>query len=62
MKSIHFASKEENNTRRDREFLALTPSERVIRFLELSKTMAQFESISLAKKDNFILKKDLSGI
>ena len=58
MKSIHFGSKDENNTRRDREFLALTPSERVGRFLELFKTITQFESISPTKKDNFILKKD----
>tara|TARA_Y100001972_G_scaffold128859_1_gene192210 strand:+ start:355 stop:531 length:177 start_codon:yes stop_codon:yes gene_type:complete len=58
MKSIYFGSKEENNTRRDREFLALSPSERVKRFLELSMALTRFESISSTKKGNFILKKD----
>ncbi len=57
MKTIHYGTKEENNLRRDKEFLDLTPSERIIRFLELSKTMALYETKKTSKSTNFILRK-----
>jgi len=57
MKSIHYGTKEENNLRRDKEFLELTPSERIVRFLKLSKTMALYETKKTSKSNNFILTK-----
>lgn len=57
MKTIHYGTKEENNLRRVKEFLKLSPSQRVIRFIQLSKIMALYETKKANKSNNFILTK-----
>lgn len=60
MKRLIFDTKENNNTRREREFLALDPAERVAVFLRMVDQYAIFpSSIPSGKKDNFILEKSL---
>jgi len=52
-----FTTKEESNRRREEEFLALTPSERVLEFLRFSQMMMQEYPTSIPKDygDNLVL-------
>ena len=55
---IFFGTKEENNVRRQKEFLALSPHERLVLFLRLCEEMEFFESAAPHPnrlKDNFVL-------
>lgn len=58
MTDILFATKEENNLRREEEFLALSPGERFELFLKLCSAMSHFPQDMPAKdKGNFIVDK-----
>jgi len=53
---IRFETKEESNARREREFMALTPSQRFQSFMELCWALSNFESRSQEEdKGNFVL-------
>lgn len=55
---IRFNTKEESNRLQEEEFMALSPSERVIRFLILSAQINQFpKKESDDKKNNFTIEK-----
>ena len=55
---ISFGTKEENNKRRQEEFLKLSPGERVWSFLKLSTQMLAFPSnASKPDKGNFVLER-----
>ncbi len=58
MSTVHFATKEENNRRREEEFLALSPGERFELFLKLCSAMSHFPQGRPAEdKGNFIVDK-----
>ncbi|HPF91002.1 MAG: hypothetical protein H6590_08180 [Flavobacteriales bacterium] len=57
-KRIRFETKEESNTRREREFLALTPSERLQWFLRSFNARVQEDRPT----DNFIIRKRDHGL
>jgi hypothetical protein len=58
MTMIHFATKEENNRRRQEEFLALSPGERFELFLKLCAAMSHFpQDRPVEDKGNFIVDK-----
>lgn len=53
---IKFTSKEESNRIQELEFLALTPTERVLRFFQLSQQINLFPTASPKKENsNFII-------
>jgi hypothetical protein len=57
---ISFGTKEETNARREREFLALTPAERLLWFLKSFEGRVTDQPKVAKDKDNFIVsrKKD----
>jgi hypothetical protein len=56
MKTLHFGIKEENNQRREEEFLALTPSERVSLFIKMVAQVHLLPSIAEKEdKGNFVI-------
>ena len=57
---ISFGTKEETNARREREFLALTPAERLLWFLKSFEGRVTNEPEDAQNNDNFIVsrKKD----
>ncbi|MEQ8711753.1 MAG: hypothetical protein RIC80_01985 [Cyclobacteriaceae bacterium] len=58
MSKIIFATKEENNSRREKEFLALSPSQRVMCFLNMLGQFNKFETRAKDEsKDNFVIEK-----
>ncbi|KOS06153.1 hypothetical protein AM493_08990 [Flavobacterium akiainvivens] len=58
---IYFGTKEENNARRQEEFLKLHPAERVMAFIRLSQAMAAFPTHAPKQdKGNFVLTKKKS--
>ena len=52
-KLISFATKEENKLRREKEFLSLTPSERVERFIQMIQESALMFGDKRPPKDSF---------
>jgi hypothetical protein len=52
---IYFGTKEENNARRQEEFLNLPPAERVMAFIRLSQAMAAFPTQTPKDKGNFVI-------
>lgn len=63
MKTLHFGTKEENNQRREAEFLALTPSERVSLFIKMVAQVHLLPSISEKEdKGNFVITRMKDGI
>lgn len=56
---IEFRSKEESNKEQEKEFLALSPAERVQRFFRLMEQLSLFEKKKKneenSKKDNFVI-------
>lgn len=58
MGKIIYATKEENNERREKEFLALTPNQRVMYFLKMVGEFNKFETRATGEtKGNFIVEK-----
>lgn len=58
MKEIHFATKEDNNKRREQEFYNLEPTERFRMFLKLVQSLNVFQSKPAnTNKENFIIYK-----
>jgi len=60
---IYFASKEENNQRRQEEFLALSPGERLEAFLEMISKPSIFTfpadyKYHKGEENNFVITKD----
>ena len=56
---IYFATKKENNRRREREFLKLSGGERVMSSIKLSQSIQKFPTVAVNKnKDNFYIVKD----
>lgn len=63
MKKIVFATKEENNLRREKEFLALTPSQRFMQFLRMVSSVNQFETRATGEsRGNFVVEKNDSKL
>lgn len=60
-KRIRFGTKEEHNARRERAFLALSPSERLIWFL---RSFTRHGSSELVERNvgNFIIRKRRDGV
>lgn len=56
-KRIRFETKEEANTRREGEFMALTPAERFQRFLRSFEGRLPAEPSVAREKGNFIVEK-----
>jgi hypothetical protein len=57
-KQLFFATKEDNNKRREQEFLTLTPHQRVCWFLASFKhTSIKFPRSDIQNSNNFILTK-----
>jgi hypothetical protein len=53
---VYFGTKEENNARRQQEFLKLHPAERVMQFIRLSQAMAAFPTNApKVDKGNFVI-------
>lgn len=54
---INFRTKEESNSQQEKEFLALTPHERVLQFFELVRFINRFETKKTKddKKNNFVI-------
>lgn len=59
---IRFETKEESNARREREFMALTPSERLHWFLESFNGRLQVKDQLSKQKGNFIIHKQVDGL
>lgn len=63
MRTLHFGTKEEHNRRREEEFLALAPSERVSLFI---KMVAQVHLLptrtEVEDKGNFVLTRAKDGL
>jgi hypothetical protein len=58
MSAVRYATKEENNRRREEEFLALEPGERFELFLKLCAAMSHFaQDRPVEDKGNFIVDK-----
>jgi hypothetical protein len=58
MGKLHFETKQEANARREKEFLALSPSERVQVFIRMVGSNGLFKSGAPQKnKGNFVIKK-----
>jgi hypothetical protein len=59
LSKLHFKTKEEANHRREKEFLALIPSERVQVFIRMVVSNGFFESGAAQPKNNgnFVIKK-----
>lgn len=56
MDKIIFATKQENNERREKEFLALSPNQRAMQFLKMVGEYNKFESRATRQtKGNFIV-------
>lgn len=54
--TIKFRTKEESNREQEKEFLALSPHERVLRFFELVRQVNRFKTNKPDdKKDNFVI-------
>lgn len=54
--TIKFRTKEESNREQEKEFLALSPHERVLRFFELVRQVNRFKTNKQDdKKDNFVI-------
>jgi len=63
MSNIHFATKEENNARREKEFLALAPTDRFSLFLKLCGQMSAFtQSQPKEDKGNFVIDRLRDGV
>ncbi len=56
-KRIHYGTKEENNARREREFLALTPHERFMWFLRSFDRPPGNAPRKTGNSSNFIVRK-----
>jgi len=54
---IRFETKEESNARREREFLALSPSERLLSFLRSFDLPHGVVGVASEHKDNFIIRR-----
>jgi len=54
---IRFETKEESNARREREFLALSPSERLLSFLRSFDMPHVMVSAATEDKGNFIIRR-----
>jgi hypothetical protein len=63
MRTLHFGTKEEHNRRREEDFLALTPSERVSLFIRM---VAQVHLLptgtEVEDKGNFVLTRAKDGL
>jgi hypothetical protein len=54
--TIKFRTKEESNREQEKEFLALSPHERVVRFFELIRQVNRFKTDKQDnKKNNFVI-------
>lgn len=55
--TIKFRTKEESNLEQEKEFLALSPHERVLRFFELIRQVNRFKinKPEEKKNDNFVI-------
>jgi hypothetical protein len=63
MSKLIFDTKENNNLRRQSEFLALSPAERVQAFLKMVAEFSKFGTkTEPADKGNFILAKPQDGV
>lgn len=60
-KRIRFGTKEEHNARRERAFLALSPSERLAWFLR-SFTRHGSPELAVRNTGNFIIRKRCDGV
>ena len=54
---IRFETKEESNARREREFLALSPAERLLSFLRSFDLPYVVKRLAVDSKDNFIIRR-----
>ncbi len=59
---IRFETKEENNARREREFLALSPAERVMWFLRSFNGRRMDRASEEDKSGNFIIRKRADAV
>ncbi|WP_201739464.1 hypothetical protein [Dokdonia sinensis] len=54
---VTFTTKEESNKLQEKAFLALSPSERFLAFLNLSIAIQRLHPTEFDPKENFVLKK-----
>jgi hypothetical protein len=52
---IQFRTKEEANLQQEKEFLALSPTERIYRFLDLMQRINRFPSKAKPVEKNFVI-------
>lgn len=63
MRILHFGTKEEHNRRREEDFLALDPSERVSLFIRMVAQMHLLPSkTEMEGKGNLVLKRAKDGV
>jgi hypothetical protein len=63
MKTLHFGTKEEHNRRREEEFLALAPSERILLFIKMVAQVHLLPSKTVMEcKGNLVLTRSMDGI
>lgn len=59
---IRFGTKDELNAERERAFLALEPSERLMWFLRSFSEQVVVDPMAVERKGNFILEKQRDGL